>query len=65
MQALNDEPCATVSAHIPVSLRRQLIEHARDADRSFSGEVRRALTYYVARVYEGADKRDGRELAVR
>jgi hypothetical protein len=55
---LNDEPFATVSAHIPVSLRRQLVEHARDSDRTFSGEVRRALAYYVARVYEGADKHD-------
>jgi hypothetical protein len=65
MQALNDEPHATVSAHIPVSLRRQLVDHARESDRTFSGEVRRALAYYVERVYEHADQPDGLELATR
>jgi hypothetical protein len=60
---LNDEPHATVSAHIPISLRHQLVEHAREADRSFSGEVRRALTYYAEREYGSAYKRNDRELA--
>jgi hypothetical protein len=59
---LSDEPHATVSAHIPISLRRKFVEHARESDRTFSGEVRRALAYYAERVYEGTEH-DERELA--
>jgi hypothetical protein len=60
---LNDEPYATVSAHIPVSLRRRLAEHARESDRTFSGEVRRALAYYAEREYNRSEMRSERELA--
>lgn len=59
------EEHATLSAHVPVALRRELAEHARESDRTLSGEVRRALDFYVRHEYRGdCDKRtSGAELA--
>jgi hypothetical protein len=51
------------AAHLPLSLRRQLVEHARESDRTLSGEIRRGLAYYAAREYGRTDERDDRNLS--
>jgi len=50
---------ATLSAHVPVALRRELAEHARESDRTLSGEIRRALDFYVRHEYRGNCDRPG------
>jgi hypothetical protein len=56
---MSDEAHVAVSAHVPVSVRTELVKRAREGDRTFSAEVRRGLAYYLERAYE----RDERETA--
>ena len=46
------EERAVVSAHVPLVLRRQMIEHATLGERTLSGEIRRALDFYARSEYQ-------------
>ncbi len=49
MPQLKNEPTAVVSAQIPWSLRKQLIDLAHANERRLSAEIRLALTSHIER----------------
>lgn len=48
---MHPEERVIASAHIPLSLRRELKAHAEASDRTLSGEIRRGLDFYVRHEY--------------
>jgi len=52
MAIADEQQTAIVSSQVPVELRDLLIRQARDADRTLSAEIRRALTRHAIETEE-------------